>query len=412
MSIKRRKLTYDMAKDVASQCKTRNDFQKKDPGLYNKARKEKWMGDICGHMIRFSKPKGYWNDKQRCHKEALMYNNRSDFQKGSRGAYKSARINGWLDEICSHMKPQASLRYRFIYSYEFKKTNSVYVGLTVDVNKRNNMHLYDKKHCLKSAVYLHIKEYNLSPNDYELVVYDKYEMCEASGKEGDKLKEYVDSGWRILNRIKTGGLGGNINNITYEVCKKEALKYNTRIEFYKGSQSIYNKSLKMGWLDEICRHMIRFSKPKGYWNNKQRCHKEALKYNNRIDFQKGSKGAYLKSMRNGWLDDICSHMITNKKPKGYWNNKQRCHKEALKYNNRIDFQKGSKGAYLKSMRNGWLDDICSHMITNKKPKGYWTYDTCKKEALKYNNRIDFQKGSSRAYELSRINKWLDEFFPK
>ena len=30
MSIKRRKLTYDMAKDVASQCKTRNDFQKKD----------------------------------------------------------------------------------------------------------------------------------------------------------------------------------------------------------------------------------------------------------------------------------------------------------------------------------------------------------------------------------------------
>lgn len=36
-------------------------------------------------------------------------------------------------------------------------------------------------------------------------------------------------------------------------------------------------------------------------------------------------------------------------------------KEALKYNTRGSFQKGSK-AYQAALRRGLLDDICSHMI--------------------------------------------------
>ena len=38
-------------------------------------------------------------------------------------------------------------------------------------------------------------------------------------------------------------------------------------------------------------------------------------------------------------------------------------KEALKYNTRGSFQKGSK-AYQAALRRGLLDDICSHMIKN------------------------------------------------
>ena len=39
-----------------------------------------------------------------CKKESLIYKTRSTFCKKSNGAYNSARKNGWLDEICNHMK--------------------------------------------------------------------------------------------------------------------------------------------------------------------------------------------------------------------------------------------------------------------------------------------------------------------
>jgi hypothetical protein len=89
-----------------------------------------------------------------------------------------------------------------------------------------------------------------------------------------------------------------------------------------------------------------------------------------------------------------------------------CQKESLKYNTRNEFYKGSGSAYQSSRRNGWLDDICSHMIEILKPRGFWTKENCQKESLKYKTRNEFQKGSASAYQLSRRNGWLDEFFPK
>ena len=39
----------------------------------------------------------------------------------------------------------------------------------------------------------------------------------------------------------------------------------------------------------------------------------------------------------------------------------------------------------------------------KKPYGYWTKEKCFLEAQKYENKIDFQKYSSRAYYLCYKN---------
>lgn len=40
--------------------------------------------------------------------------------------------------------------------------------------------------------------------------------------------------------------------------------------------------------------------------------------------------------------------------------------EALKFKNRSGFQKGSNGAYCAAHRNGWLDDVCSHMVSRSR----------------------------------------------
>ena len=42
----------------------------------------------------------------------------------------------------------------------------------------------------------------------------------------------------------------------------------------------------------------------------------------------------------------------------------------------------------------------------------WSFEACKKEALKYNTRKDFRKNSGGAYRRAWKNKWLDDFFPK
>jgi predicted GIY-YIG superfamily endonuclease len=145
-------------------------------------------------------------------------------------------------------------------------------------------------------------------------------------------------------------------------------------------------------------------KPKGYWT-KDKCQEEALKYKTRIDFKKKSP-AYSQVVKNKWLYELCSHMTYLQKPKDYWT-KEKCQEEALKYDTKNEFKNNSM-LYYYSIKNNWLNDICKHMKEIRKPNGYWCYDKCKEESIKYETRSDFQKYSSSAYKKSQQNGWLEE----
>lgn len=60
------------------------------------------LDDICSHMIRKFKPKGYWT-KEKCHEEALKFESRFEFAKHCGAAVDAAKVHGWYKEICSHM---------------------------------------------------------------------------------------------------------------------------------------------------------------------------------------------------------------------------------------------------------------------------------------------------------------------
>ena len=47
---------------------------------------------------------------------------------------------------------------------------------------------------------------------------------------------------------------------TYDKCKEEALKYNTRTEFQKNSYNVYKKFVKYKYINDICSHMIKNNK--------------------------------------------------------------------------------------------------------------------------------------------------------
>ena len=43
---------------------------------------------------------------------------------------------------------------------------------------------------------------------------------------------------------------------TKKICKKIALKYKTKKEFFENSRLAYKAAYRHGWLNEICSHMI------------------------------------------------------------------------------------------------------------------------------------------------------------
>jgi len=378
----------------------RNKFQKESRGAYTSSRRKGWLDELCSHMVELRKPIGHWDIKENCRKEALKYKIRIEFQKESGGAYQSSRRNGWLDDVCDHMEVVGNLKMRGIYVFEFED-KSAYVGLTYNFKKRYNTHI----NSIKSSVYKHIEETNLTPKFIQLTEYMDEEL--ASKEETMWVNKYISNGWDMLNIRNTGGLGGGILKWDYDSCKKEALKYKGRYEFKEGNCGAYESSRRNGWLDDICSHMLSYG-----WT-KENCNKESLKYKTRIEFQKGSKNAYQSSRRNGWLDDVCGHMEILRKPNGHWDIKENCRKEALKYKTRTEFRKGTSRAYGSSRKNGWLDEVCTHMGDKTKPKGYWGIkENCLQESLKYKNRGEFKKGTRGAYNSSWKNGWLDEFFPK
>ena len=194
---------------------------------------------------------------------------------------------------------------------------------------------------------------------------------------------------------------------TKEKCQEEALKYNIKKDFFTKSKSAYSSAVKKGWLDDICSHMISKNKPMYYWTF-ERCRKIALKCKNKKELKTNYGGVYHSSRKNGWYDDICKHMIQKIKPNYYWTEK-RCGENALKYKTRRDFQKYSGGAYNSAKRNGWLDNICSHMIIKQKKNGYWNYEKCEKIVKNYNDKPSLRKNHGYVYDIIIKNKWFDLF---
>ena len=95
-------------------------------------------------------------------------------------------------------------------------------------------------------------------------------------------------------------------------------------------------------------------------------------------------------------------MPKEKKPNGYWNY-EHCKEEALKYSSRREFQKNCQFAYQISCKNKWIDDWLPS-TTGKK----WFEENCIEEAKKYHSRSEFQKKNPSAYSIARSHGWLDK----
>lgn len=286
--------TVDKVKEDALKYKTRTEWVKNSAGAYDVAHTLGIVDECCKHMIEIKKPSGYWT-LERCKEEALKYETIKEFKEKNMKCYSAINSNKWTNELCSHMKATGHKFKRMIYAYEFSD-NSVYVGLTCNEYKRNWCHFNEK-----TSVKEYIDKTGLIPN-YKIIS-DYINVEEARILECKTVEEYKSKGWNILNKNKTGCVGGSDRIYTPEKCKEVALLCKTRTEFIQRFCSAYKKSLEYGIRDEICSHMKNEQMPKGYWTF-EKCKETALVCNSEKEFQQRFHGGYLSCVRNNWLNHL------------------------------------------------------------------------------------------------------------
>jgi hypothetical protein len=191
---------------------------------------------------------------------------------------------------------------------------------------------------------------------------------------------------------------------TLERCQEEALKYDTRKAFEVGANSAYQIAKRNGWSSQICKHMATGRQARKW--TFEACRTKALKYESRTAFKNEAGSAYHAAWENGWLGQICAHMHKADMTRRW--DFENCHAEALKYETRGAFECGSTGAYNAARRKHWLDQVCGHMLEVFKPRGHWTFERCQAEALKYKTRKSLELGTISAYQTARRNGWLDQ----
>ena len=187
----------------------------------------------------------------------------------------------------------------------------------------------------------------------------------------------------------------------YEYCYEEAKKYKTRKEFQVGCGCAYYRARVNKWLDDYT-WFIHPEVSSKKWN-KETCYDEAKKHKTLKEFAEKSSGCYSAALKNGWLGDY-TWLKRKQKSKGYWDY-DNCFNEAIKYSSRREFKEGNDSAYRSSIKNGWIDEYTWFTKPNKK----WNYENCLEESKKYSTRGEFALASSGAYHVARENNWLDEY---
>ena len=288
--------------------------------------------------------------KEECMEVAKKYTTRTEFSELAPQYYFRACAKHWIKEICKHMERQGNLERRKIYVFEFSD-NYAYVGLAMNPERREKQHLSTNT----SSVFKHIEDTGCKEYVFKVLSDDFLSSNQAAEEEDNKINEYRENGWNMINIRPGGDLGYIPKKYTKEYCANIAKKYQYRIDFIKGDKDTYEGARRYGYLDEVCAHM----KPKKQMPSKEEYAKIALKYNTTAEFRKQNNKALEYIIRHGWYDEMCSHLT-----KLHFWTEDEVRKEAEKYNTPKDFRINSPKAYDWARRHGFLEKCYEHI--NKK----------------------------------------------
>ncbi len=110
----------------------------------------------------------------------------------------------------------------------------------------------------------------------------------------------------VVKQIKTRRNKEVGRDLSYELISDIAKTFNTRGEFYQCDSVAYNKAVREGWLEDVCKHMIikRFSVPQLMLKDiLEYILNDKCSYNNREIIKPLEIDCYFKKWRIGWEYD-------------------------------------------------------------------------------------------------------------
>lgn len=387
----------------ASKYLYKTDFEKYSYGAYKSAIKHKWINESewmpnpnkCRCKIKWTKDAVF--------KESKKYHTRKEFKQHCDRAHRLAAKNGWIDEM-EWLIPQENKLDggNCVYVYVDEQNKAAYVGLTSNKELRHYQHSSNtfngKK--IKSSVYNYFTNNNIQIPQ-PIYLEDNLSREKSQIKEHEWCVKYKEMGYTLINKAKTGkgcGMLGRQSKWTKDATFNESHKYSKLSEFRKVSNTAYEVARKNGWIDEM------------FWLDKQpyqypcldieSCWKEAKKYTTISSFHKTNHFAYNSSVKNGIIDGIKIY-YTNKKKK---ENENFIINTSKKYTTLKSFKKNERNIYLLAEKNNLL---CKMTWLKEEPvfdlKGYVF-----NEAKKYIYKKDFCDANKYAYYVAKRNHWLQE----
>lgn len=288
--------TEDKIYTSALKYNTRYEWSKNDKNAYDAARRFKILDLCCAHMIEM---KHKWTEEELL-EDAKKYNFKIDWEIGNRKAYNAAKSRKILDKCCAHMKRKINPfvdDIGIIYGYFFND-NSVYIGLSIQQEKRHKYHLNNKD----SPVFKKIKDGLI----YEFkIIEENIPNEDLSDREIYYISKYRDLNYMVLNKDK-GGTRGNLYRISNETIRQSASTYISRNEWKKNNRSLYEAARLRSILIECCAHMKFICKK---WTDEEVI-TESQKFNTYVEWSR-SRNSYEIARKRGLLQQ-CRDLFNKK----------------------------------------------------------------------------------------------------
>lgn len=383
-------------------------------GAYNSAKMNNWLEEMTWLEKKQTKPPFYWKSKSNVFQESKKYTSRVDFRKGANGAYVTALKNGWLDDM-------TWLARRYKEKGFWDKKENVFEEAKKYTYKSDFHRLAPSAYCsakihhwFEEMDWFRHKNIAKAPSGHVHVVYVYIDE--------DNKKAYVGATNDIRRRDyehktkKDDPLYKYYKTICKEIpMYKILVKGLTIIERQREEQiqSLYFRDvLHYTLLNNINltgENIGSIGCLAWKWTRTDVI-KEAEKYKTPKEFFTNAAGAYDAALRYKMMNENnFPWFYSQRRPQGWWNIKEHVFEESKKYKTWDDFFWKSPAAYNAVKKKHKCEDEMPWLERTQVPANYWQNEShVIEESKKYKTRTAFHKGCHAAYDYSKRNNLWDK----
>lgn len=334
--------TFENLVKDARKYQSRSAWKRANASAYATAAQKGLLMQCCEHMVRTRNPDGHWT-RDRVIESAKAYQTIASWSLAQSGAYDAAKSNGWLSDATKHMVRVFSHGEHSIYS----------LLLQYDINFIYQKRFDDLRDKAPLPIDFYLPEFNLAiefhgRQHFAISKSSMFKKDFANMQRRDSIKrEFASSKGMGYLEIDTP----DIDDIETAIIQ--------RIEKLAKGMGIAMPVSKRDLT--LCE--LRTLSSLGTWS-KDAVAVDARKYSLLKDWANCGNSAYQIACKNGWVDEVTSHMARSQKPKGYWT-KERVLNDAQLYKSKMEWFRSSQSAWATAQRNGWLVECCIHMKSSR-----------------------------------------------